>query len=81
KPGIAEQPVVKPAVIAVQTPDTVSISQDEAGQEGPVSAGETTGTRNVCWLWWLALILLLVILYIIWRSRFGKNKRDIKKSI
>lgn len=80
KPGITEQPAVKPAVIAAETPDTVSIAQDEAVQQGSGSAGEVTGTRDVCWLWWLALILLLVVLYIIWRSRSKKNTRDIKKS-
>jgi hypothetical protein len=77
-PRIDEQPVVKPAVIAVQTPDTASVAGDRTGQSEPVSAGETTGTRNVCWLWWLALILLLVILYIVWRSRSKKNKLDKK---
>jgi len=76
--GITEQPVVKPAVIPVQPRDTVSVAEDVAGQPESVSTGVTTGARDVCWLWWLALILLLVILYIIWRSRSRKNKRDEK---
>ncbi len=78
KSVIVEQPVVKPAVIAVQPSDNVSVAGDKTGQPGPVSAVETTGARDVCWLWWLALVLLLVILYIIWRVRSGKIKRDEK---
>jgi hypothetical protein len=77
-PGIAEQPVVKPAVIATQPSDRDSAPGDKAGQPDAASAGDATGARDVCWLWWLALILLLVILYIYWRSRSGKNKRDEK---
>jgi len=76
--GITEQPVVKPAVIATQPADSGSVAGDKTGQTDSASAGDTTGTRDVCWLWWLALILLLVILYIYWRSRSGKNKRDAK---
>jgi len=58
----------------------VPVATEEASQQSPVSSGETTGARDVCWLWWLLLILLLVILYIIRRSRSGKNKRDEKNS-
>lgn len=70
----AGQPVVKPAVIETQKTDNITVTEDIANQQGQVSPGETAGTSNVCWLWWLALIVLLVVLYIIRRSRAGRNK-------
>ncbi|HUW93280.1 MAG TPA: hypothetical protein VMV74_08955 [Bacteroidales bacterium] len=78
EPGIIERPVVKLAEIPVHKPDTLSSEGGDAGQQDLESSGETTGGPHRCWLWWLALIGLLVILYIIWRSRPGKNKRDEK---
>ena len=73
-----ERPVVQPAVIQAQVPDTVSFTGDDKDQKGPESEVKTTDGNHACWLWWLALILLLVILYIIRKSVIRRNKRDVK---
>jgi len=53
--------------------DTVPAQAAVAVTENQEPATEKTEAKSYCWLWWLSLIMVLVVLYIIWRSRNRKK--------
>ena len=53
--------------------DTISPSPAGSEENKPGLPAVTTSGHRYCWLWWLSVLGLLIIIYIIWRSR-RKNK-------
>jgi hypothetical protein len=68
-PGIPEAETQS----ADKVTDTVPVQAAGTVTENQEPAIEKTEGKSYCWLWWLFLIMLLVVLYIIWRSRIRKN--------